>query len=130
MGGFLRALFPGDGEMAGRMRAFDWTTTELGAPARWPESLRVAAGACLTSTESKDRPFSVAKKRERYFTLVCSPATNRSRADDGAQGARCRSSETSGQVVGARRFETLHRLSLLALAGEGASFHFILPVEG
>jgi signal transduction histidine kinase len=42
-------LFPGDSEMARRMRAFDWSSTALGQPAKWPAELRVALGICLGS---------------------------------------------------------------------------------
>jgi PAS domain S-box-containing protein len=42
-------LFPGDSEMAARMRAFDWSSTAMGTPDRWPESLRTAVRICLTS---------------------------------------------------------------------------------
>jgi signal transduction histidine kinase len=45
----LARLFPGDSEMAGRMRAFDWSRTALGEPATWPQNLRVALGICLAS---------------------------------------------------------------------------------
>ena len=42
-------VFPGSSEMAARMRAFDWSTSTLGAPDEWPESLRTAVRICLTS---------------------------------------------------------------------------------
>ncbi len=42
-------LFPGDGEMARRMRAFPWPESELGDPRGWPASLRTACRICLTS---------------------------------------------------------------------------------
>lgn len=35
--------------MAARMRELDWSSTSLGAPDRWPESLKVACRICLTS---------------------------------------------------------------------------------
>lgn len=35
--------------MASRMRAFDWSKTDLGPPDRWPPNLRVAVSLCLTS---------------------------------------------------------------------------------
>ena len=41
--------FPGQTEMAARMRAMDWTTTILGPPAQWPEPLKHAVKLCLTS---------------------------------------------------------------------------------
>ena len=47
-GGVLACL-PGAGEMARRIRAFDWTRSDLGPPDRWPENLRVALGLCLSS---------------------------------------------------------------------------------
>lgn len=45
----LERLFPGDSEMARRMRAFDWSATPLGSPETWPQNLRIAVGICLTS---------------------------------------------------------------------------------
>jgi PAS domain S-box-containing protein len=41
--------FPGDSEMARRMRAFDWSGTSFGLPRNWPHNLRNALGLCLTS---------------------------------------------------------------------------------
>ncbi len=38
-----------DGEMARRMRAFDWSATPLGPVSKWPQSLRTAVGICLSS---------------------------------------------------------------------------------
>ncbi len=42
-------LFPGDGEMAHRMRAYPWAESVLGDPRGWPASLRTACRICLTS---------------------------------------------------------------------------------
>jgi two-component sensor histidine kinase len=39
----------GEGEMAGRIRAFDWSATPLGPRAAWPQSLRTALDICLSS---------------------------------------------------------------------------------
>ncbi|MBW4701049.1 SpoIIE family protein phosphatase [Micromonospora sp. RL09-050-HVF-A] len=44
-----RSVFTGTGEMAGRMRALDWSATSLGAVESWPASLRTATRICLTS---------------------------------------------------------------------------------
>jgi len=41
--------FPGDGEMAQRMRAYPWESSPLGNPQDWPASLRTACRICLTS---------------------------------------------------------------------------------
>jgi hypothetical protein len=46
---FIRSVFPGESEMARRMRAFDWSKTDLGPPETWPQNLRIALGICLTS---------------------------------------------------------------------------------
>ena len=48
-GSELERPFPGDSEMAGLMRAFDWSQTYLAASTGWPENLRVAVRLCLTS---------------------------------------------------------------------------------
>lgn len=45
----LERIFPGETEMARRMRAFDWTRTPLGAPERWPSSLCTSTRIILTS---------------------------------------------------------------------------------
>jgi PAS domain S-box-containing protein len=45
----LEPLFPGRGEMAGLMRAFDWEGSAMGSPHTWPASLRTACRICLTS---------------------------------------------------------------------------------
>ena len=37
------------GEMGARMRAFDWTKTPLGAPDRWPQSLKTVVRIMLDS---------------------------------------------------------------------------------
>src|ERR1700753_3463713 len=37
------------GEMADRVRAFDWTTTPLGPISSWPQSLKTAVGIVLLS---------------------------------------------------------------------------------
>ncbi|HEY3588021.1 MAG TPA: GAF domain-containing sensor histidine kinase, partial [Myxococcaceae bacterium] len=41
--------FIGEGEMAARMRALDWTRTPLGDPSGWPEGLRATVRILLTS---------------------------------------------------------------------------------
>jgi PAS domain S-box-containing protein len=45
----LARIFPGDSEMARRMRAFDWSRSDLGPPSSWHENLRTAVSICLTS---------------------------------------------------------------------------------
>ena len=45
----LGRLFPGESELARRMRAFDWSASDLGPPGRWPENLRTTVSLCLTS---------------------------------------------------------------------------------
>jgi signal transduction histidine kinase/ActR/RegA family two-component response regulator len=42
-------VFPGESELARRMRDLDWSQTPLGDPATWPENLRVPLGICLMS---------------------------------------------------------------------------------
>ncbi len=41
----------GGGEMEGRIRAFDWSATRLGAPERWPESLKICLRIMLASRQ-------------------------------------------------------------------------------
>ena len=45
------AFLEGGGEMGRRMRAFDWSSTPLGDPATWPQSLRTAVRIVLTSRQ-------------------------------------------------------------------------------
>ena len=44
-------VFPGDSELAGMMRSFDWASTPLGAADRWPRALKTAVGIMLTSRQ-------------------------------------------------------------------------------
>src|SRR5947207_14489382 len=41
----------GGGELGARMRAYDWSTTPLGPPAKWPRSLKTAVRIMLTSRQ-------------------------------------------------------------------------------
>ncbi len=45
----LHPTFPGNSEMARRMRELDWTRTSLGSPDDWPPHLRSSVSLCLTS---------------------------------------------------------------------------------
>jgi signal transduction histidine kinase len=45
----LAQFFPGDSELAARMRDLDWSQTPLGAVETWPQSLRSALSICLNS---------------------------------------------------------------------------------
>ena len=45
----LDTVFPGDGEMAQRCRAFDWSRTPLGPVEGWSQSLRTTAGIVIGS---------------------------------------------------------------------------------
>jgi signal transduction histidine kinase len=47
----LERVFPGDSEMARRMRAFDWERAPIGPPEEWPGSLRNAVRIILTSRQ-------------------------------------------------------------------------------
>src|SRR5690349_19501108 len=47
--GGIADLFAGGGEMAGLMRAADWSKTPLGPVETWPQSLRVVLRILLTS---------------------------------------------------------------------------------
>ncbi|MGH8584799.1 MAG: ATP-binding protein, partial [Gammaproteobacteria bacterium] len=43
------AFLAGGGEMAQRISAFDWSTTSLGLPKKWPQSLKTAVRIMLNS---------------------------------------------------------------------------------
>ena len=45
----LHSFFRDGGELAARMRAYDWSKTPLGPPDTWPSSLRTIVGLMLTS---------------------------------------------------------------------------------
>ncbi|MGD0231214.1 MAG: histidine kinase dimerization/phospho-acceptor domain-containing protein [Syntrophorhabdales bacterium] len=45
----LEKLFPGDSEMSRLIRSVDWSKTEIGPVATWPQSLRTAVSICLDS---------------------------------------------------------------------------------
>jgi PAS domain S-box-containing protein len=45
----LQSIFPGGSEMARLMREFDWSTSEVGVPEKWPESLKAAVRICVSS---------------------------------------------------------------------------------
>ena len=41
----------GDGELGALIRAYDWTSTPLGRPEDWPQSLKIAVRIMLTSRQ-------------------------------------------------------------------------------
>jgi PAS domain S-box-containing protein len=45
------AFLAGGGELGARLRAFDWTSTPLGPPQDWPQSLKTAVRIMLTSRQ-------------------------------------------------------------------------------
>ena len=45
----LNELFPGPTELADLMRRTDWSTTSLGPPDSWPQSLKTIVRVLLTS---------------------------------------------------------------------------------
>jgi hypothetical protein len=45
------AFLTGGGEMGARMRAFDWESTPLGPPVRWPTPLQVVVRILLASPQ-------------------------------------------------------------------------------
>jgi PAS domain S-box-containing protein len=48
----IESVFPGDSEMAARMRALDWSATPLGSVERWPEALRTSVRIVLDSARA------------------------------------------------------------------------------
>jgi signal transduction histidine kinase/CheY-like chemotaxis protein len=45
----LRRVFPGESEVAARLRQLDWSSHVLGTPDTWPHALQTAIAICLTS---------------------------------------------------------------------------------
>jgi hypothetical protein len=43
----IESVFAGGGDMGARMRAFDWSATDLGPVAQWPQSLRACVRIVL-----------------------------------------------------------------------------------
>ncbi len=55
-GALLGTIFAGAGEMAARLRGFDWASSPLGPPRSWPQSLRTA----LTILSASAQPTALA----------------------------------------------------------------------
>ncbi|MFN8491149.1 MAG: PAS domain S-box protein [Caldilineaceae bacterium] len=73
----LERVFPGESAMAAHMRAFDWSTTDLGPPTTWPQTLRVALGICLAAPIPMQIWWGLA--RTLFYNDACLPlleATN------------------------------------------------------
>jgi PAS domain S-box-containing protein len=51
MGVELERIFPGDSQMARRIRSFDWSLTELGPPEPWPQNLKTCVRIILASRQ-------------------------------------------------------------------------------
>ena len=60
----LTSLFPGNGEMARRCRAVDWSRTPLGSPETWPPQLRTSVRTALGS------PFPILLWCGQSLTLI------------------------------------------------------------
>ena len=45
----IESVFAGGGDMGARMRAFDWSTTDLGPVSQWPHSLRAGVRIVLAA---------------------------------------------------------------------------------
>ncbi len=178
-----RWSFPGAGKMAARMRAFDWSTSKLGSPEYWSDSLWLAVRVCLTShvpivmwwgsertvlyndafaqflgasgnpdclgrpggecwgairaivgpildsvfrtglaKSSEDQPLFLARavpREEVYATFAFGPVLTSDGRD--VDGVLCHLTETTEQVIGVRRIETLRRLGLEVAATGGVA---------
>jgi signal transduction histidine kinase/DNA-binding NarL/FixJ family response regulator len=175
----LERLFPGDSEMAARMRMLDWSATDFGPPANWPENLRVAVSICLPCRfpiviwwgtrfgllyNDAHLPWLTAEKHPRVLGrpgIECWPeiwdsigpmlesvlATGKATWSENSElyynrrlpkeevyvtwtyapilaadaqtveGIFCPCTETTEQIVGARRLETLRKLGVRAQEG-------------
>ena len=67
----VESPFPGDGEMAGRCRAFNWASTPLGPAEDWPPALRYAVRTVLES------PFPMSLWCGAQFLLIYNDASRR-----------------------------------------------------
>ena len=50
----IEAVFAGGGDMGVRMRAFDWSATDLGPVSQWPHSLRAGVRIVLEERGPED----------------------------------------------------------------------------
>jgi hypothetical protein len=51
----IESVFAGDGEMATRMRALDWSATPLGPVEQWPQALRTSVRNVLDSASASEQ---------------------------------------------------------------------------
>jgi PAS domain S-box-containing protein len=68
----IESVFPGDSEMASRMRALDWSATPLGPVELWPQALRTSVRIVLDSARAfeQDRQPETEKLRESEQRLA------------------------------------------------------------
>src|SRR5690348_7751659 len=68
----LTAVFPGDSELARRMRVFDWASSPLGAPDGWPKDLQATVRTLLATVnaESDARGFLLARLGDVLQTIA------------------------------------------------------------
>ena len=64
----IESVFAGGGEIGARMRALDWSTTALGPPEQWPQSLR----ACERIVMGSGYPMAILWGRD--FVLLYNDA--------------------------------------------------------
>ena len=108
--GPVDVTFPGDGEMARRMRAYPWADSPLGDPRDWPASLRTAVPDLPDLTVPHDRvvgPGPAVPLQRRLPAAARQQASGAGQAGRGRCGARsgtrsarcCDSVMSSGQAT-------------------------------
>jgi signal transduction histidine kinase/CheY-like chemotaxis protein len=65
-----RDFLSGGGEMGARMRAFDWATTPLGSPEKWPEHLKSAIALCLGGTAAPPADQALRESEARLRAVI------------------------------------------------------------
>jgi hypothetical protein len=92
----IESVFAGDGEMATRMRALDWSATPLGPVEQWPQALRTSVRIVLDSA----RAFEQERQPEREKLRASEQRlAETSRLYREQQRAACRSSSSRGTAM-------------------------------
>ena len=98
----IESVFAGNGEMATRMRALDWSTTPLGPVEQWPQALRTSVRIVLDS----GYPMAICWGPDlRQFVQRCLHAVDRNKAPVGA-GPRLSRSVSRGMGFRQNRCST------------------------
>jgi hypothetical protein len=102
----IDAFLAGAGEMGALLRSIDWSQTQLGAIAEWPQSLRTTMSICLNSRF----PIAVSWGPEYLLLYNASLLPIRDEAS-GVGGVFCAVVKTTDKVIEERRLRLLNALA-------------------